>query len=139
MFFMSFTAAFAASQLVKLSDRYTVKWLLAFSYVFYAISLFLLMVVRNFVGLMVAVIIFGMGHGINIPSMHTLTTEITSRKNRGAVISLREVFFKLSGTVAPLMMGFLYTLNGIDAVYLFSAIYSLGIFVLLFFSFKKIF
>jgi len=139
MFFMSFTAAFASSQLVRLNDRYTVKWLLAFSYVFYAVSLFLLIVVNSFVGLMVSVIIFGMGHGINIPSLHTLTTEITSEKNRGAVISLREVFFKLSGTLAPLMMGLLYALNGINAVYISSAIYSLGIFVLLFFSFRKIF
>ncbi|WP_113074568.1 MFS transporter [Petrotoga sp. 9PW.55.5.1] len=70
---------------------------------------------------------------------YSLTTQLSTKKNRGAVLSLREVFFKLSGTIAPLMMGWLYAINGLKAVYLFSGIFSLIIFFLFLFVFKKIF
>lgn len=138
MMIVSFSAAVTSSQIVKLNKRFTGKWLLTLSYLFFGFALLSMMLSKNVIGLIISLILYGIGHGINLPSLHLLTIDLTNQKSRGAAISFREVCFKISGSISPIMMGWLYSVSGLNLIYLFSGFYSLMFFGFLFFTFKKI-
>jgi len=133
---MSFTTALASSQLGRLVNKFNVKNLLIFSYLFYALSLILTPFMQNAWQLLIPIIIFGMGHGINIPSVQTMIAELAPSEYRGALMSLNGMILRLGQTVGPIILGFLYTFGGVTIVYISGSIFALGIFFLLLFLFN---
>jgi MFS family permease len=81
--------------------------------------------------LLLPIIIFGMGHGINIPSIQTMIAELAPSEYRGALMSLNGMILRLGQTLGPLIMGLLYTFGGVNIVYFSGAIFAIGIFFLL--------
>jgi len=133
---MSFTTALASSQLGRLVKKFDVKNLLVFSYLFYALSLILTPFMQKAWQLLIPIIIFGMGHGINVPSVQTMIAELAPSEYRGALMSLNGMILRLGQTLGPIILGFLYAFGGLNIVYFSGAIFALGIFFLLLFLFN---
>ncbi len=128
---MSFTTALGSSQLGKLGNKFNVKNLLIFSYLFYTLSLILTPFMQKAWQLLIPIIIFGIGHGINVPSIQTMIAELAPSEYRGALMSLNGMILRLGQTLGPIIMGFLYTFGGVNIVYFSGAIFAIGIFFLL--------
>lgn len=128
---MSFTTALASSQLGRLGNKFNVRNLLIFSYLFYTLSLILTPFMQKAWQLLIPIIIFGMGHGINVPSIQTMIAELAPSEYRGALMSLNGMILRLGQTLGPLIMGLLYAFGGVNIVYFSGAIFAIGIFFLL--------
>ena len=133
---MSFTTALASSQLGRLVNKFNVKNLLIFSYLFYALALILTPFMQKPWQLLIPIIIFGMGHGINVPSVQTMIAELAPSEYRGALMSLNGMVLRLGQTLGPILLGFLYVFGGVNLVYFSGSIFALGIFFLLLFLFN---
>jgi MFS family permease len=63
------------------------------------------------------VICFGLAQGLNIPTVMTMLTTIAPMEQRGAFMAVNGLLLRLAQTVAPMIMGGLYALGGMDAVF----------------------
>lgn len=76
-----------------------------------------------FVG--VAVILFGLGHGIMIPSIQNLLVGYASIKERAAFMSFNSMVLRIGQTLGPLVVGLFFALGGLDASFLTGAVVAL--------------
>ena len=76
MFSMSITNALTASQLKRLSERFSVKTLLKVAFLFLALALFLVPFVNNLWMLLIPALIFGIGQGMNSPCNQSILAGI---------------------------------------------------------------
>jgi MFS transporter, ACDE family, multidrug resistance protein len=122
---MSLTTAVTASQLGRLSRRFTEVSLFRFAFVLYAISLLLIPFFGNIYLLLVPLVIFGVAQGLNLPSIQTLLAGLAPIEYRGAFMSLNGMALRTGQTIGPVLMGMVYTMGGIGAVYYAGAAVSL--------------
>ena len=114
---MSFTTAVTASQLGKLSRRFSEVSLFRFAFVLYAISLALIPFLANIYFLLGPLVIFGIAQGLNIPSIQTLLAGLAPIEYRGVFMSLNGMALRTGQTIGPVLMGMVYAMAGLDAVY----------------------
>ena len=76
--------------------------------------------------LFIPAVIFGLGHGVNFPSIQSLLAGMAPMKYRGAFMSLNGMVLRLGQTIGPLLMGFVFLMAGINATF-----YAGGFFALL--------
>lgn len=114
---MSLTTAITASQLGKLSRRFSEVSLFRTAFVLYAVSLLLIPFSTNLPVLLIPLVIFGLAQGLNIPSIQTLLAALAPIEYRGAFMSLNGMALRSGQTLGPVLMGIVYALGGINAVY----------------------
>lgn len=131
---MSITTALVASQLGKLAMKYEYTTLLKASYPFYALGLGIIPFVPHLYLFLVPTVIFGIGHGMNIPSILTLLAEHSPMESRGAFMSVNGLVLRLGQTIGPLLMGAIFTLGGFLPVYWVGA----GLLVVTFFLLSRL-
>ncbi|MFC1581757.1 MFS transporter, partial [Candidatus Neomarinimicrobiota bacterium] len=102
---MSITTAIISSNLGNLIRRFSEESLLRSSFVFYAIALLMIPKVPNLWMLAVAIIFYGIGHGLNIPTIQTLLAELSSTEERGVIMSLNGMVLRIGQTLGPIVMG----------------------------------
>ena len=134
MSFMSLTTAGIASQLGKLVRYISEKKLILLSFTIYGLSLILIPFVQNLWMLLLPTLLFGIAHGINIPTIQTLLASMTPLEHRAAFMSLNGMVLRLGQTLGPLLIGLFFTLWGINGAFLLGALFALiavGVTVLL--------
>ena len=122
---MSVTTALAASQLGKLTARYSAKRLLLFAYLVYAVGLLLITQITSLWWLILPAIIFGLGHGINIPCIHTLLASMAPLEFRASFMSFNGMVLRLGQSLGPLIMGLVLGLSSLSGVFIAGAVFSL--------------
>jgi MFS family permease len=75
--------------------------------------------------------LFGIGQGLNMPTLLTMLSELAPEENRAVFLSLNSMSLRLGQTVGPLFMGGVYSLFGIEAVFFGGAALALFMVVLL--------
>lgn len=82
-------------------------------------------------------VLFGMAHGVSVPSMHALLAELALDENRGAVMATTGMFLRLGQTVGPLLMASVYFHLGMRGAFLVSSLLSVATLVMVGFLLRK--
>lgn len=119
---MSLAMCATSLQLGKLRQRFSQKSLILISFALYGLGMLLIPFAPNVETLLIPIIIFGIGHGINIPSIHTLLADLAPMEFRAAFVSINNgLVFRLGQTLGPLVMGIIFSSIGVSATFWVSA------------------
>jgi len=128
MFSMSITTALTSAQLGNLIKRFSAPKLLKTAFLIYAVALFMVPFANDILFLLIPTFIFGIGHGINLPSNQTILASLAPMEYRAAFMSLNGMVLRLGQTLGPLVMGLMFTLGGITSIFFAGCV--LAIFVM---------
>lgn len=114
---MSFTTALVSSRMGRLTRRFGSRRLLIAAFVFYGAGLFLMPLMPKVWMLLLPTILFGTGHGLNIPNVQTLLADAAPMEQRGVVMSFNGMVYRLGQTLGPVFMGLLFAQWGLGATF----------------------
>jgi len=126
---MSLSTAFTSSQLGKLAKIYSERTLLRAAFVLYALALVMIPFMRNLWALLIPIIIFGIAHGVNVPSRQTLLVGLAPMEYRAAFMSVNGMVLRLGQTLGPLLMGAVFGIWGIGSVFYAGAGFAIVVFI----------
>ncbi|MFZ7101455.1 MAG: MFS transporter [Peptococcaceae bacterium] len=128
---LSLATAVTSFQLGNLIRLFSEKRLLKAAFFLFTVALFLVPFVPDLLVLLVPAVIFGIAQGINFPSNQSLLVTIAPMEYRAAFMSINGMVLRLGQTLGPLVMGFVFTLGGINGVFITAAVLGLFMFLLL--------
>jgi len=127
---MGLTTAATSSQLGTLTKRFSEKTLIKVAFVIYAVTLFVIPFVHTIWLFLVPTVIFGIAHGVNLPSIQTLLAKLAPIEYRAAFMSLNGMVLRLGQTLGPLVMGAIFLVGGFEGTFFVSAGLSVAMFIL---------
>ncbi|MCP8304984.1 MAG: MFS transporter [archaeon] len=128
---MSLTTAFTSSQLGRLVKITSERFLLKAAFILYALALAIIPSVSNLWVFLIPTTIFGIAHGINIPSIQTLLARLAPMEYRAAFMSINGMVLRLGQTLGPLLMGMVFVTGGIGSVFYAGVGFSIFTFILM--------
>jgi predicted MFS family arabinose efflux permease len=128
---MSITTALISSNLGNLTKRFSEENLLWSSFILYTVALLMIPKVPNIWMLTVAIIIYGIGHGLNIPTIQTLLAGSSSVEERGVIMSLNGMVLRIGQTLGPLVMGIIFVGWGLESTFYMGSILALIMFIII--------
>ena len=120
----------ASFQLGRLSESFGQRKLLMAAAVFYGLSMLLMPHAPGYWHILPPVIFFGLAQGLNIPTIMTMLTTLAPMERRGALMAANGLLLRLAQTIAPLLMGGVYALYGMEAVFVGGFICAILIFII---------
>ncbi len=127
---MGLTTAATSSQLGTLIKRFSEKTLIKVAFLIYAVTLLVIPFVHTLWLFLVPTVIFGIAHGVNLPSIQTLLAKLAPIEYRAAFMSLNGMVLRLGQTLGPLVMGAIFLIGGFEGTFFASAGLSVAMFVL---------
>jgi MFS transporter, ACDE family, multidrug resistance protein len=122
----SLATALASSQLGRLSGRLSPRALILIAFALYALALALVPLMPSLWLLVVPASLFGVGMGLNLPSLMTLLSGMAPLRHRAALMSLNGMVLRLGQTLGPLVAGGLYVWGGLSAPFWGGAVLGLA-------------
>lgn len=117
------TTAIATFLLPRLLRYTTSLVLLRYSHVIYILSMTAFLLVFSQEALIIPLMLYGFAQGLSYPNLVTLVSGEATDSNRGIMLALQGMIFRLSQTLAPLLFSIAYVIDSFEGVYL------LGLFV----------
>ncbi|HHT01577.1 MAG TPA: MFS transporter [Firmicutes bacterium] len=117
MFSMSFTTAMVSAQLGKLTRRFAKRNLAIFAFCAYVVALAIIPFVGRLELFVIPTLVFGVGHGLNIPSLQTMLAEQAPLEYRAIFMSLNGMMLRIGQTLGPLLMGLVFVYGHFQAVF----------------------
>jgi predicted MFS family arabinose efflux permease len=114
---MSGVTALTSSQVGRLTKRWSERTLLRTAFTIYALALALIPFTNSVPTLLIPIVLYGIGQGLNIPSSQTLLASMAPMAHRAAFMSLNGMVLRLGQTLGPLFMGMVFSLGGTDLVF----------------------
>lgn len=133
----SFVTALSASQMGRMAHVISQKYLIAFSALAYGASMYFLPQMSGPFWCIIPVCLFGLGQGLNLPNTMSLLSSLAPIEHRAAFMSMNGMLLRLGQTIAPIMMGLIYSGLGINAVFYSGIVFSAGILVVSVRTLKK--
>lgn len=127
---MSILVAIVSSQIGRLVERYAERTLFTVGFLGYGGGLLFTPFAGSPAWLLLPLSLFGVGHGLVIPTVQTYMTKLAPGQFRAATMSLYNVALRLGQTLGPLLFGMIYAF-GVDLVFLVGGAIGFGAFVLL--------
>ena len=121
MSLMSITTAGVSSQLTRINRLLRLKQQLIIGSSAYLIATLLMMNADTYGALAVSVFVFGIGHGVIIPSIQNMMVGFAAINERAAFMSLNSMVLRAGQTFGPLMVGLIYVTSGLKATFLSGA------------------
>lgn len=84
-----------------------------------------LLISQSWIQVVVSVMVFGLGHGLLIPSIQNLLVGFASIKERAAFMSVNSMVLRIGQTIGPLLIGVFYTFGGLSGSILGGAIFAI--------------
>ena len=128
MSIMSLVTAATSSQLGRINKRFQSKTILLFGASFYFLSMLSLLISQSWIQIVVSVIVFGLGHGLLVPSIQNLLVGFTSIKERAAFMSVNSMVLRIGQTIGPLLIGIFYAIGNLQASFIAGAIVAMMMF-----------
>ncbi len=125
---MSVTTAITSSQLGRLTGRFSEAGLIRISFLLYGAALVTIPATPRLELYLISAFIFGLGHGMNIPSIMSLMAGYAPMEQRGILMSVNGTVLRLGQTLGPLVMGLAFTLWGISGPFYGGAVLALLVF-----------
>jgi len=129
MSLMSLVTAFASSQLGKINKLIKPKIQLLYGVIMYLIAMLIMSFASIWVGILLSVIVFGIGHGILFPCIQNMLVGYTPIRERAAFMSVSSTVLRIGQTVGPLFIGGFFIIGEFKGVYLAGAMVSLAMFL----------
>ena len=125
---MSLVTAATSSQLGRINKRFQSKTILLLGAAFYFLSMLSLLISQSWIQVIVSIAIFGLGHGLLIPSIQNLLVGFASIKERAAFMSVNSMVLRIGQTVGPLLIGVFYTIGSLQASFIAGAVVAMVMF-----------
>ncbi|MDR9459434.1 MAG: MFS transporter [Dehalococcoidia bacterium] len=113
--FMSVSAlatAVVASQLRRITRRFSEAMLIKASFAIFGLSLILIPLMPKLWLLLIPVLLLGIAQGINLPSILSMAAGLAPTEYRAAFMSINSSMIRLGQTVGPPIVGLLYVYGG---------------------------
>ena len=117
MSLMSLVTATTSSQLGRINKRFKSKSILLAGVGFYFLAMLALLFSFGWIQVGGAVVLFGLGHGLLIPSIQNLLVGFASIKERAAFMSFNSMVLRIGQTLGPLVIGIFYTIGSIRGAF----------------------
>lgn len=118
---MSFTTALTSSQLERINKWLSLSTIVKVAFSIYALALVLIPFMPSLWLLLVPVVIFGIAHGANFPSVQTAITGLAPLEYRAAFMSLSTTTLRLGQAIGPPVMALVYIHLELDATFYVAA------------------
>lgn len=119
---MSIMAAISSSQLKRINIYLSQKQLLIIAFILYGISSILVIFFKQPWLLFISSSIYGIGHGVNIPSLISILSQTAPKGQIAGFLSLHRASSLLGQTTAPIIFAVFYRTFGIQSTFIFGAI-----------------
>ncbi len=106
--------AVTSSRLGILNKRFSPTLLVMVAFGIYAVAMFIIPVLPNLWLLLLPTIILGIAQGLIIPSMSIIASNATPPEHRAGFMAIFGAMIMLGMTIAPLVMGLVFTSTGPD-------------------------
>ncbi|MGD2250183.1 MAG: MFS transporter [Candidatus Methanofastidiosia archaeon] len=123
---MSASTAVTSSLLGRIAQILPEKTLIKISFVLYPVALVMIPVIPVIYLLAVPITLFGIAHGLNIPSIQTVLAGYAPLEQRAAFMSFYGMVLRLGQTLGPVIMGVVFAAGGITTVFYVGACFSVG-------------
>lgn len=128
--FSSAAMGLASSQAGRLAERFGLRRLMLFAVALYFTSMALMPLAPSSFLLAVPLALFGAGQGFYLPALLTMLAELAPTERRAVIMAVNGMILRLGQTLAPLLMGLVYSLGGLDHVFNAGAAICVLLFVL---------
>lgn len=128
MSIMSLITAATSSQLGKINKRFQSKTILLMGTSFYFLAMLSLLISHSWFQAVASVMVFGLGHGLLIPSIQNLLVGFASIKERAAFMSVSSMVLRIGQTLGPLVIGIFYVMGGLQGSILAGAVVAVVMF-----------
>ncbi|MBN2038566.1 MAG: MFS transporter [Spirochaetes bacterium] len=125
----SVVTAITSSRMKILTGLFSEKILLRSSFLFHASALVLIPVLPEIALFLIPAAFFGFAQGMNLPSVQSILAGLAPVENRATFMSVNGMVLRVGQTIAPLLMGGILSIAGMDAVFFSSACICLFMFV----------
>lgn len=122
----SVAGALTSSQLGRLTKLCSERLLIAIACVLYAVALLMMPAIPNPWLLAVPTTLYGIAGGVTLPSLITLLAALAPMEQRGVLMSVNGMIFRLGQTLGPVVMGILYGVAGMGGVFYGGAVCALA-------------
>jgi hypothetical protein len=126
---VSIVTALTSTQVPKLVLKVSQIKLLGVAFTLYAFATFLVPFIQVFSLIIIPIMIYGIGHGINIPTIYSLLASSTPLEYRAGVMSVNGMFTRIGQTVGPLVTGFAFILGGFSFPFIIASLITLAMLV----------
>jgi sugar phosphate permease len=75
-----------------------------------------------------SVVVFGLGHGLLVPSIQNLLVGFASIKERAAFMSVNSMVLRIGQTIGPLLIGVFYAIGSLQASFIAGAVVAIMMF-----------
>jgi ACDE family multidrug resistance protein len=113
MSIMSLVTAATSSQLGRINKLLQSKTILLLGASFYFLSMLSLLFSQSWIQVAISVMVFGLGHGLLVPSIQNLLVGFASIKERAAFMSFNSMVLRIGQTLGPLAIGIFYSLGSL--------------------------
>ncbi|MCP8310572.1 MAG: MFS transporter [Candidatus Methylarchaceae archaeon HK01M] len=128
---MSLITALTSSQLGRLVKISSERSLIKAAFILYALALAIIPSVSDLWLFLIPITIFGIAHGINIPSIQTLLAGLAPIEYRAAFMSINGMVLRLGQTLGPFLMGMVFVIEGMGGVFYAGVGFSIFSFILM--------
>lgn len=133
---MSVTTSITSAMLGKINKYLSERRMILLGFTAYAIAFFMILFIGSFLMLLLPVIIFGIGHGMNFPSIQSHLTKVAPLKYRGMFMSFNGMVLRIGQTTGPLIIGWFFTLGSHLWAFWGAALLAVVMLIVLFISLK---
>ncbi len=127
---MSLTTAITATQLGRVTKQYSKKEVLSAASVAYIMALILLAFSTKVIFVVFAVILYGVGQGLFIPTIQTLLAGIASVRERASILSINSMVLRIGQSLGPVVMTIFYINQQFRYVFLAASALAFSIFII---------
>ena len=117
--------AITAYQVGRLSQRFSVVSLIIGSFAIYALAVAIIPVSPNLWLCLLPTIIFGIAHGLTLPSQRVIAASITPLEHRASFMSIQGTMIMLGMTIGPPIMGLVLSFTSLNVTFLIAALIAL--------------
>jgi ACDE family multidrug resistance protein len=122
---LGLVTASSAFQVGRLSRRFSVVSLLTVAFVIYAVAMAIILVVPNLWLCLLPTVLFGLAHGLNLPSQRVIAAGVAPLEYRAGFMAINGTMIPLGMTLGPMLMGLVFSLTSLNITFLVAALLAL--------------
>lgn len=126
----SFITALAASQMGRLSHFMSQPLMISLSAFAYGAAMIMLPAAESALWCILPVCMFGLGQGLNMPNSMSMLTAIAPMEQRAVFMSVNGMLLRAGQTIAPILMGLVYSGFSLQAVFYAGAMVAAAILII---------
>lgn len=126
----SFITALAASQMGRLSHFMSQPLMISLSAFAYGAAMIMLPAAESALWCILPVCMFGLGQGLNMPNSMSMLTAIAPMEQRAIFMSVNGMLLRAGQTIAPILMGLVYSGFSLQAVFYAGAMVAAAILII---------